>query len=377
MATKRNSQKAKQAARKRKNARRIQKGRGAYTSNMRRKKKQKDNRIWVAVAAVAVLAAAVAFLPLGKKNLELSIERQELKQIETYLVTDSTLNVYNAKTKKVETMALEDYIVCVVAGEMPASYEKEALKAQAVAARTYTVSKIRSAGGGGCNQGENADICTSSAHCQAFVDLETRKANWGADYAVYEQKIEEAVAETAGQILVYDGKPIEALYHASSGGKTEDVENVYSNALPYLKSVDSPGEGTMGSNSAEKKFTNEEFVQIFKEKYPEMELYAENLQGQITIVSRYESGRVETIKIGDKTFSGKDMRSILGLNSANFKIRFAADSLTFETSGFGHGVGMSQAGANAMAQAGSSYDEILTHYYTGVEIKTFSENASS
>ena len=181
MATKRNSQKAKQAARKRKNARRIQKGRGAYTSNMRRKKKQKDNRIWVAVAAVAVLAAAVAFLPLGKKNLELSIERQELKQIETYLVTDSTLNVYNAKTKKVETMALEDYIVCVVAGEMPASYEKEALKAQAVAARTYTVSKIRSAGGGGCNQGENADICTSSAHCQAFVDLETRKANWGAD----------------------------------------------------------------------------------------------------------------------------------------------------------------------------------------------------
>ena len=331
----------------------------------------------MAVAAVAVLAAAVAFLPLGKKNLELSIERQELKQIETYLVTDSTLNVYNAKTKKVETMALEDYIVCVVAGEMPASYEKEALKAQAVAARTYTVSKIRSAGGGGCNQGENADICTSSAHCQAFVDMETRKANWGADYAVYEQKIEEAVAETAGQILVYDGKPIEALYHASSGGKTEDVENVYSNALPYLKSVDSPGEGTMGSNSAEKKFTNEEFVQIFKEKYPEMELYAENLQGQITIVSRYESGRVETIKIGDKTFSGKDMRSILGLNSANFKIRLAADSLTFETSGFGHGVGMSQAGANAMAQAGSSYDEILTHYYTGVEIKTFSENASS
>ena len=100
MATKRNSQKAKQAARKRKNARRIQKGRGAYTSNMRRKKKQKDNRIWVAVAAVAVLAAAVAFLPLGKKNLELSMERQELKQIETYLVTDSTLNVYNAKTKR-------------------------------------------------------------------------------------------------------------------------------------------------------------------------------------------------------------------------------------------------------------------------------------
>lgn len=330
----------------------------------------------MAVAAVAVLAAAVAFLPLGKKNLELSMERQELKQIETYLVTDSTLNVYNAKTKKVETMALEDYIVCVVAGEMPASYEKEALRP-----RRWPRGRIRSPKSvprvAAAAIGENADICTSSAHCQAFVDLETRKANWGADYAVYEQKIEEAVAETAGQILVYDGKPIEALYHASSGGKTEDVENVYSNALPYLKSVDSPGEGTMGSNSAEKKFTNEEFVRIFKERYPEMELYAENLQGQITIVSRYESGRVETIKIGDKTFSGKDMRSILGLNSANFKIRFAADRLTFETSGFGHGVGMSQAGANAMAQAGSSYDEILTHYYTGVEIKTFSENASS
>jgi stage II sporulation protein D len=260
-------------------------------------------------------------------------------------------------------MKLEDYLIGVVAAEMPASFEPEALKAQAVAARTYTLYKYDH---GGCSAHSGADICTDSNHCQAYVTDEEMTKNWGDKKVEYLQKITDAVNSTAGQAIYYDDEEIQVFYFASAGGRTEDSENVYSKALPYLRSVESEGEE--GSSH----YYGEVAVSVtdFKKK---MEKYSAGLSFDgvplIGDITRFESGRVESIKVGNQSFTGREMREVFALNSANFTIDQSSDSLTFHTIGFGHGVGMSQTGANAMAKQGANYIDILTHYFTGVTVQ--------
>ena len=266
---------------------------------------------------------------------------------------------------EVLVMPLNEYLTGVVGGEMPASFPLEALKAQAVAARTYAVRRMACYGGEGCGK-NGADICTDSSCCQAYTDPDKLKANFGENARRYMDKLTEAVYSTDGEVILYNGSPIEALYHSSAGGRTEDSQNVFSSALPYLVGVDSPGEE--GSKyHGEKEYSLREFAAAVNKKWPAAKLDRRKLSSQVKILSRYDSGQVEELRLNKITVSGKDMRKLLDLNSANFTIDIS-DTVLIRTTGYGHGVGMSQYGARAMALNGADYKEILTHYYTGVEV---------
>ena len=257
---------------------------------------------------------------------------------------------------KIVEMPREKYLVGVVAAEMPASYEVEALKAQAVAARTRTL--------GGCLSHHQADVCGDSACCQGYLDEEAQVARWGEDTEQYRARIEAAVNATQGIIILYEDKPIEVLYHAVSGGHTEDVEQVYGMALPYLRGVVSPGEENASRYETVQEFTQETLAAAFP-----------GMAGPIAleVLERSESGRVLRVLVGGHEMTGRLFRSALGLKSTNFVIEQDADGVRIWQRGYGHGVGMSQAGANAMAKSGVTFREILLHYYTGVVLGTLAE----
>lgn len=277
-------------------------------------------------------------------------------------VPQRTIQVYAGG--KVTEQSLEEYLIHVVAGEMPAAYEPEALRAQAVAARSYIAWKMPEYGGGGCSRGENADICTDSTHCMAYKSEKEMQEDWGEDYAVYYTKIAQAVRDTAGQVLIYDGKPVQALFHASSGGRTEDAQAVWGTALPYLTSVSSGEEDTQRTQRMSKK----ELAATLNRAFPGAGLTAENVQQKFTIRSATPGGRADAVRVGKVTTTGRAVRSALGLSSTAFTVQYDGDTAILKTEGYGHGVGMSQDGANTMAQEGKNWQEILTHYYTGVEI---------
>jgi len=264
---------------------------------------------------------------------------------------------------KLTQMHMEEYLVGVVAAEMPASYEMEALKAQAVAARTYTEYKKKH---GGCSAHQGADICCDSTHCQAYITTEKMAENWGNDSAMYIQKIVSAVNETCGEMIYYDNEEIQVFFHASAGGRTENSENVYPHALPYLVGVESEGEESSSHYYGEVELSRSDFIEKMKAFSPSIKFDEQALFGHIM---RFESGRVQSIEVGSEMFTGREIREIFSLNSTNFTAKEDDDNIMFSTIGFGHGVGMSQTGANAMAKEGSDYIEILTHYFTGVTVQ--------
>ncbi len=266
---------------------------------------------------------------------------------------------------EVLVMPLNEYLTGVVGGEMPASFPLEALKAQAVAARTYTVRRMACYGGSPCGK-DGADICTDSSCCQAYSSPAELKAALGENARRYTDKLTEAVYSTDREVILYNGSPIEALYHSSAGGHTEDAQNVFSSALPYLVGVESPGEEG-GKYHGEEEYSLKEFAAAINKKWPKAKLDRKKLSSQVKILSRYKSGQVEALQLNNVAVSGKELRKLLHLNSANFTIDIS-DSVLIRTTGFGHGVGMSQYGARAMALEGADYKEILTHYYTGVEV---------
>lgn len=274
------------------------------------------------------------------------------------------ISLYHRDSGKTEEMPLEEYLIGVVGAEMPASFPLEALKAQAVAARTYAVRRMRALGGGGCGGG---DICTDSGCCQSYKSQEQLREKFGPEADRYMDKLRQAVYETEGEYAAYDGKPIEALYHSSAGGRTEDAQNVFSAALPYLVGVDSPGEEAAGGYAAEVTLSLGEFADAVNKKWPKAKLNKNRLAEQVEVESRYDSGRVKELRLNNVTVSGRELRGLLGLNSANFTLSID-EEVTIRTRGYGHGVGMSQYGARAMALDGAGYEEILKHYYTGIEI---------
>ncbi|SHI37982.1 stage II sporulation protein D [Lutispora thermophila] len=277
-------------------------------------------------------------------------------------ISDSKLylNVYDYRKEKLITMDLEEYIAGVVAAEMPATFHIEALKAQALAARTYTLLRMKYFGGKGCSQHPEADICTDPSHCQAFVDPNTLGKN--------QKKIYEAVNSTKGEVIVYEDKLIDAVFHSTSGGITENSEDVWVNKVPYLRSVLSQYEDHSPKLISRKEISIDDFVSGMLSLDNTITLDKKNLESQIQIIERSSGGRVMKIKIGDKYFSGRDIREQFGLNSTNFSIDIGKNRITFEVIGYGHGIGMSQYGADGMANHGATYQEIIKHYYTGVEI---------
>ncbi len=287
----------------------------------------------------------------------------------TRQASEPDVAMYDHIAKKVVMLALEDYVVGAVAAEMPASFELEALKAQAVAARTLAIKKMRAFGGRGCENHPQADVCSMFSHCQAWISDQQMKKNWKENYQANYEKIKKAVEETRGYIITYRNDPIEVFYHSTSNGRTADAGEVFPTSLPYYGVVNSPGEEDSPRYRQTFTFSNQEFVRIFKKRYPKSNLNASNLASQIRIKSYTESGRVKEVIVGGVTVKGTDFRFLYGLNSTDFKFRFEKDSVKIDTTGYGHGVGMSQVGANHMAKQGHTYVDILKHYYKGIEVE--------
>lgn len=283
---------------------------------------------------------------------------------------DVKVKVYITKDKKIEEMNLEEYIKGVVASEMPVSFGIEALKAQAVAARTFALAHLESFNGKKCKEANGGDIC-DTVHCQVYTDKNEIINSWEEkNREEYWNKVCKAVNDTSGEILCYNGMLVmEPYYFSVSSGRTENALEVFSDNAPYLKSVESPGEDIAPKYKAIKTFTYKEFENAVNNCYAKANLNIKNLKNQINIINRNEGGSVREVKLGNVTITGVQFRSLLNLNSSNFTFKFKQDTIEITTIGYGHGVGMSQWGANAMAKSGKKYDEILYHYYQGVKIE--------
>lgn len=278
-----------------------------------------------------------------------------------------SLSVYVTQEGRLVSMELEEYVCGVVAAEMPAQNHLEALKAQAVAARTRAL-KQREAGG--CARHPGADICTDSTHCQGWLTQEECRALWGDSYDAYWERVTAAASASRGQALTYEGELITVVYHAMSGGRTEDAQTVFSQALPYLVSVESAGEESARGFWQETALSFEEIAQRLNAAFPEANLTAQEVRRTLSIGGYTPTGRVSEMQVGTMEISGPAFRQALGLRSTWFSISSDEAGVTFAQRGYGHGVGMSQVGANAMAADGASYAEILAHYYPGTALET-------
>jgi len=275
------------------------------------------------------------------------------------------ISLLHTSTNKVDKIKLDEYIYGVVSAEMPASFEEEALKAQAVVARTYTIYKITTNDG----KHKDADICDDSTCCQAWISKENRLAKWDEETReIYWNKIINAVNLTQGQIVTYKGKPINAFFHANSGGTTETPGNVWGGGgYPYLQTVTTSGEDAYSQYSSNLKITKKEFEEKIKKVHSDFKIDFQE-KDCIKIEEYTDGNRVKTIKIGNLKLTGVEIRNIFSLRSANFKVSIQENDIIFEVIGYGHGVGMSQTGADSLAKQGKNHEEIIKHYYTGVEI---------
>lgn len=283
-----------------------------------------------------------------------------------YYLKYQKIKLLHTNTGEVEELDMNEYLYGVVSAEMPASYEKEALKAQAIVARTYTIYQAMN----NSKKHENADICDDYTCCQAWISKDDRFSKWNENEAESNwQKIVKCVNETTGKIIVYNGEPINAFFHSNSGGITETSLNIWGGIdYPYLKSVETIGEDGYNQYSSEVILTKEELINKMKEKYSDFEIDF-NTEECIKILELTSSNRVKTIKIGNKEIAGTEARSIFGLKSTNFTFQIDGENIKFSVTGYGHGVGMSQTGADSMAKSGANYEEIIKHFYTGVEIQ--------
>ena len=264
-----------------------------------------------------------------------------------------------------ERMTLRDYLVGVVRGEMPASFEMEALKAQAAAERTYVYYQLAQ---GRKDAHPDADFCTDHTCCSAYLSETAAKEKWAADFAPWNTRVVQAVADTDGLVALYDGEPILAVFHSSSAGSTAASGDVWTAELPYLVSVKSPEEADSVPNYySVNTFTAEEFRTIFCKAHADARLSGD-CSGWVKDILLTNAGRVASATVGGVSVTGKELRSLFGLRSAVFTVETAGDTITFHVTGYGHGVGMSQYGANELAKEGKNWQEILQWYYTGVTI---------
>ena len=279
-----------------------------------------------------------------------------------------TIKLLHEKTGEIQELPIDEYLYGTVSAEMPVKYELEALKAQAIVSRTYTIYQIEHNN----KKHGDADICDDYACCQAWISKEDRIARWDKDVANANwDKIVKAVNETAGKVATYNGEAINAFFHSSSGGKTETVSNVWGGTnLPYLQSVETTGETNYEQYSSEVKLSKEDLINKLKESYSDISIDF-NIDDAIKILEYTESGRVKTIKFGNKEIAGTEARRIFGLKSTNFSTNIDGDFITLSVIGYGHGVGMSQTGADSLAKQGYSCEDIIKHFYTGVELKTY------
>ncbi|MCQ4923189.1 stage II sporulation protein D [Tissierella carlieri] len=330
----------------------------------------------ITILIPTVIVKTFNFVPKGNTAQGKSLEQEEqiIEKVETPVAidyTDSTVKIYNTKIGIVDEINIEDYVKGVVAAEMPAEFHIEALKAQAVAARTYAISRTIKYKDGHPDH-PSAPLC-NGIHCQAYLSFSQLREIHGETWIEkYWSKIEESVDSTKNLAIFYNGEIIEPLYHSTAGGRTEDIKDVFGGDAPYLKSVPSPYEEEAPKYRNTLTLTIEEFINKIKSKYPDANLTKDNLHEKLKLIERTLTGRVKKAAIDKIIIDGRDLRDLFSLNSTNFT--FSLDKklniIEIETYGYGHGLGMSQWGANGMGKHGSTFEEILKHYYTGVEIRS-------
>ncbi len=297
-------------------------------------------------------------------KLEIPVNEEENYNKEYNYGKYNIVKLLHTNTGEIEELNLDQYLYGVVSSEMSANFEEEALKAQAVVARTYTIYKITNG-----NKHENADICDDSQCCQAWISKEARFEKWNETERENNwSKIVSAVESTKGKIIMYEGKPINAFFHSNSGGKTEIASSVWGGKdEPYLQAVETSGESNYTQYSSELTISKEEFIEKIKQYHSDFEIDFSS-DNQIEVLEYTEGQRIKKIKIGNLELAGTEIRNIFGLKSAKFEILVEGENVKFNVLGYGHGVGMSQTGADSMAKEGKNYEEIIKHYYTGVEI---------
>ena len=274
-------------------------------------------------------------------------------------IESGTVSVYVSEEDCVKDMDINEYLKCVVAAEMPADFEEEALKAQAVAARTYLYSHIAEKDKGNIAESHNgAVICTDSTHCQAYISADKRREYKAAG-------VKPAFDETTGQIMTYNDEIISAVFHSTSSGMTESAVDVWGADVPYLQSVASTGDEESPKYHSELTLSEQEFKNIAEEKIDGVDWN----NGLVSNINRSNAGGIVTLDVGGVNIKGTEFRNIFSLRSANVEISQENGNIKMSVKGFGHGVGMSQYGADYLARQGKTYEEILKTYYTGVEIE--------
>lgn len=277
------------------------------------------------------------------------------KEKEMKFISNMNIRVKQEKTEEITEVPFEEYIIGVLAGEMPASFQIEALKAQAVAARSYAMKKMS------YNKDKDYDVVDTVMN-QVYLDDNYLQTVWKDEYQTKIAKIKKAVLETNGEYLEYDGKIVEAFFFSTSVGKTENSEEIFTKKVPYLRSVDSSFEEGVSP------VFYDYFTFDKKEFYQKLGLpYNKNLIQKV--LKTTSTGRIMEIMLNNKNFSASEVVGKLNLRSAYFMIKQEGEQIKITTKGYGHGVGMSQYGAEALARQGYKYDEILKHYYLGVKIK--------
>ncbi|MFS0862948.1 stage II sporulation protein D [Fredinandcohnia sp. 179-A 10B2 NHS] len=311
---------------------------------------------------MTIVIPTMLVLPFSDKEAGKLAEEHQSNPETPQIASGPTVEVavYRASSSNIENVPLEEYVIRVLASEMPAEFELEALKAQALAARTYIVRQMLSENKPEVPQGA---VVTDTTDHQVYHNREELKKIHKEDYDWKIEKITKAVAETQGQILTYDGAPIDALFFSTSNGYTENSEDYYQAELPYLKSVESPWDVNTEKFHSQTEMTISEF-----EKRLGIELGDSNEVGKVT--ARTSTNRVASVEVGGKTFTGREIRTALGLRSTDFTWERKGNHVVIQTKGYGHGVGMSQFGADGMAKEGKTYKDIVSHYYQGVQISS-------
>ena len=293
---------------------------------------------------ISIFSSLLVLCLQNKKNIE-----YETTNNKTNFESEKIIKV--SKNSELLELNIDDYLVGVVSCEMPASFEEEALKAGAVAARTYLLNKL---------ENNNEYVITSTTNDQCYSNAEELKEKWKEDYDKYLSKIQKVVMETHGEYMTYKDEIIKAFYFSTSNGKTENVENVFGEKLDYLVSVNSIYDTNTTQFSRTIEIPKNEFL-------TKLNLDKSNTI-EITNVIKNETNRVDKITINDKVFKGTEVRKLLDLRSTDFEIEINNDNVIISTKGYGHGVGMSQYGANELVKMGYDYEKILKHYYTGIKI---------
>ncbi len=309
-----------------------------------------------------VLGVPILLVLLLRAKPEIKKSTEPLDSITTYVAAEDA----------VQTLDFSEYLKGVVAAEMPASFHTEALRAQAVAARSYVLYRRNGYLRDGIPEAHHGALaCTDSAHCKAWKSPDELRNAWGADYEVHMQKIAAAVEDTAGIVLTYDGELVNAVFHSTSSGRTESAKDVWGGDVPYLVSVASYGDELSPRFSSKVSLSAEEYKQKLQSVYPEAQFAdGDALVGEIL---RSAAGGIKEIQTGGVRLTGTQFRNLYGLCSTNIEFTQSANSITMTVTGNGHGVGLSQYGANYLANQGKTYEEILKTYYTGVSVETYKE----